>query len=394
MWCGTHLEGNWLRTVGLTIHMGHQGQECPTNQPWPVDFSFVPPTKPPGQQCEDVLHQPSRPLPRRAGSPRTPTRAISRWSGNSISSHPTSPSSSPAPSHSQLGSSPFSSPPPTPISQVVVRRNKRLQSFEVDAGPAKRRALSPEDCSVPAASSSETLDPWKTFPVFSTNDHTPPSQPSTHPSGHAGPAAQADSTSDNGPAKSAAHASVPGTPVDDEGDEEWEDEEYHSSYGLQDCEEGTYSVHGEEADRMPRVGEEVRRARQTQPFNINRPLPLPFREQQSSCPQRSTMMVIVDLSGVHEIPVLFCQCRGAEPPDQQLLRMGLYPATSKRPRTAFTFRLLDDVLLTNKECRTSIMKYYNKLRRITNNIFPHMVPVSSHMQISTVVGQHQLTHTT
>ncbi|KAI1784369.1 hypothetical protein LXA43DRAFT_901749 [Ganoderma leucocontextum] len=86
------------------------------------------------------------------------------------------------------------------------------------------------------------------------------------------------------------------------------------------------------------------------------------------------MMVIVDISGVHELPVIFCSCANADPPDVQLLRMGFYPATARRPKTAFTFRLLDDFLLTNKECKTSAMNYWNKIRRITDDTFPHMVP--------------------
>ncbi|KAI1789363.1 hypothetical protein LXA43DRAFT_892969, partial [Ganoderma leucocontextum] len=86
------------------------------------------------------------------------------------------------------------------------------------------------------------------------------------------------------------------------------------------------------------------------------------------------MMVIVDTTGVHEIPVAFCSCPNADLPDVQLLRMGFYPATAQRPKTAFTFRLLDDFLLTNKECKTSAMNYWNKIRCTTNDIFPHTVP--------------------
>ena len=86
-------------------------------------------------------------------------------------------------------------------------------------------------------------------------------------------------------------------------------------------------------------------------------------------------MVIVDVTGVHEIPVVFCRCARADPEDIQLLRMGLYPATPRRPKTAFTFKVLDDALLTNKECKTSLMNYYNRLRRLTDEAFPHSVPV-------------------
>ncbi|TFK78796.1 hypothetical protein K466DRAFT_579315 [Polyporus arcularius HHB13444] len=85
-------------------------------------------------------------------------------------------------------------------------------------------------------------------------------------------------------------------------------------------------------------------------------------------------MVIVDTSGIHELPVVFCGCPNAPTRDIQLLRMGLYPATSRRPQTAFTIRLLDDHLLTNKECKIPALSYYSRLRRITSETFPHMVP--------------------
>ena len=61
--------------------------------------------------------------------------------------------------------------------------------------------------------------------------------------------------------------------------------------------------------------------------------------------------------------------------DLQLLEAGLYPTSISSPRTAFTFRVLDNFLLTNKECKTSAMAYYSKLRRVTNNAFPHTVLV-------------------
>ncbi|KAL4078342.1 hypothetical protein V8B97DRAFT_2021446 [Scleroderma yunnanense] len=53
---------------------------------------------------------------------------------------------------------------------------------------------------------------------------------------------------------------------------------------------------------------------------------------------------------------------------------GLFPATTKQPRTAFTFHVLDDFIRDNVECGTSAMNYYSKLWRITSNGFPHLVP--------------------
>ncbi|KAG1732333.1 hypothetical protein EDB19DRAFT_1896758 [Suillus lakei] len=58
----------------------------------------------------------------------------------------------------------------------------------------------------------------------------------------------------------------------------------------------------------------------------------------------------------------------------QLFQAGLFPASFTRPKTAFTFTVLDDFLLDNLECGTSAMNYYSKIRRLTSSIFPLMVP--------------------
>ena len=92
----------------------------------------------------------------------------------------------------------------------------------------------------------------------------------------------------------------------------------------------------------------------------------------AQCP----MVTIVDITGVHELRARFCRC---SPLDNcsltdQLISMGLFPATMKSPRTAFTFQLLDDLNLMNLEGKVSTFKYFKKLRRLTSNAFPHLVP--------------------
>lgn len=86
-------------------------------------------------------------------------------------------------------------------------------------------------------------------------------------------------------------------------------------------------------------------------------------------------MVVVDVSGIHELSFVFCSCPGAASADIQLLDMGYYPASKTRPSTVFTTEVLDDFLLANKVCKTSPRNYYTMLRRITNDAFPHLVPV-------------------
>ncbi len=88
------------------------------------------------------------------------------------------------------------------------------------------------------------------------------------------------------------------------------------------------------------------------------------------------VITIVDKSGVHSLSICYCHCPGALSRDMQLFQAGLFPASFTRPKTAFTFTILDNFLLDNLECGTSAMNYYSKIRRLTSSVFPLMVPVS------------------
>jgi hypothetical protein len=59
----------------------------------------------------------------------------------------------------------------------------------------------------------------------------------------------------------------------------------------------------------------------------------------------------------------------------QLMMAGLFPATFREPKTAFTFRVLEDFHLDNLECKTTPSQFFSRLRRLTNDEFPNTVPV-------------------
>ena len=54
---------------------------------------------------------------------------------------------------------------------------------------------------------------------------------------------------------------------------------------------------------------------------------------------------------------------------------GLFPATFHNPKTAFTFRVLEDFHLDNLECKTTPSQFFSRLRRLTNDEFPNTVLV-------------------
>ena len=94
-------------------------------------------------------------------------------------------------------------------------------------------------------------------------------------------------------------------------------------------------------------------------------------------PTDRSCLTVVGANGVHFCNIKYCSCEGSADPHIQLFAGGLFPATTKEPRTVFTFQVLDDFVRDNVECGTTAMNYYSKLRRVTSNAFPHLVPVSN-----------------
>lgn len=84
-------------------------------------------------------------------------------------------------------------------------------------------------------------------------------------------------------------------------------------------------------------------------------------------------VIVVDITGVHAFPMTVCQC-GQDPIYSKLVSQRLLPASFVEPRTMFTFRVLQDFRLSNLEAKTTAYQYFNKLRRVTNPGFPHLIP--------------------
>ena len=85
-------------------------------------------------------------------------------------------------------------------------------------------------------------------------------------------------------------------------------------------------------------------------------------------------VIIVDSSGVHHLPAIYCNCTGCRPHDEQAMGSGLFPTSFTSISTLFTFAVLDHCRLENLECKTTPYQFYQKLRRMTNSSFPQSVP--------------------
>jgi hypothetical protein len=92
--------------------------------------------------------------------------------------------------------------------------------------------------------------------------------------------------------------------------------------------------------------------------------------------RRGNEIVFVTETGVHRRSVLKCMCPNAPKTHLQLFWMRFFPATLKRPATAFTFGVLDQFHVEAVECKMSALNFYSKLRRMTSNSFPSSIPVT------------------
>ncbi|KAJ7177717.1 hypothetical protein C8R46DRAFT_888663 [Mycena filopes] len=89
-------------------------------------------------------------------------------------------------------------------------------------------------------------------------------------------------------------------------------------------------------------------------------------------------MRFVDTRGIFTRRVRWCCCVDDSGhslrPDLQLLDCRMYPATSDRPSTAFTFNVLDEFAVDTLECKTAALTFLSKLCRMTNPVFPSATP--------------------
>ena len=81
-------------------------------------------------------------------------------------------------------------------------------------------------------------------------------------------------------------------------------------------------------------------------------------------------ILVTGLNGAHRVNVQFCACDMA--PDwveryRQLLRIGWYPASFDRPRTAFTFDLLDTYHKLTLQGKLSLYDFYSSILQRSDN---------------------------
>lgn len=111
------------------------------------------------------------------------------------------------------------------------------------------------------------------------------------------------------------------------------------------------------------------------------------------CPSspRAQRIIIVDDNGIHHVNVQFCACTSSPQwveKYRQLLRVGWYPASFRRPKTAFTFNVLDSYHKLMLQGKLNLYDFYSSLAQKTDNCGRKKVIVS---HVSFSVGSFPLT---
>ena len=102
----------------------------------------------------------------------------------------------------------------------------------------------------------------------------------------------------------------------------------------------------------------------------------------SRCPNAPTdsnerPTVIVHTNGIHKLHIEYCHCTHATDKPIQLASAGLFPATTDKPETAFTFSVLKEFHTHMLSSKKSAYDYFIALQRLTNNVFPDRTYVST-----------------
>lgn len=83
---------------------------------------------------------------------------------------------------------------------------------------------------------------------------------------------------------------------------------------------------------------------------------------------------VIDLNGIHQVNVNFCQCNST-PEYRQLLQVGWYPATPLQPHTCATLQVLRHFHFLNLQGNLPAYSFYKALEYQTDNTGLEKIPV-------------------
>ena len=103
--------------------------------------------------------------------------------------------------------------------------------------------------------------------------------------------------------------------------------------------------------------------------------------EHTPCPSADSTysITVIDVNGVHYIDIQFCACTedvNYVERYRQLLRVGWYPASFQRPKTAFTFNVLDTYHKLSLQGKLNLYDFFSSILQKTDNCGQKKLPVS------------------
>lgn len=97
------------------------------------------------------------------------------------------------------------------------------------------------------------------------------------------------------------------------------------------------------------------------------------------CPTPSAprTVIVYHVNGYHSLRISQCRCSGSPPAYKQYLRGNLFPATYRRPQTAFTFEVLELFHELTLQSKVNAYDFFKTLGRVTDNTGQANHPVST-----------------
>ena len=99
----------------------------------------------------------------------------------------------------------------------------------------------------------------------------------------------------------------------------------------------------------------------------------------SACNARS--FTLVDITGVHQMRIQYCQCVHSLDTKpglyiEQLMHSQIFPGSLKDPKIGYTFSLLKTYSTLRHQGKLSAHQFVNSLHQLTDPVFPHKVALS------------------
>jgi hypothetical protein len=97
------------------------------------------------------------------------------------------------------------------------------------------------------------------------------------------------------------------------------------------------------------------------------------------------LFTVVHTNGIHRVRLRYCSCVGAASKPHQLFSASLFPASTTRPGSAFTFEVLRRFQVASMESNSAANTFYAELRAMTDAASTYDTKVRKYISCSCMI---------